>query len=383
MTNGGIVVSGRTAVDIETARQQLTTQLTGLGLGQAVTVSEVDIDDAGGGRRQALHARLRAETAREWTPDHDTTGLCRRLGLRPDDDDRDLEKEILVAMLAGPVSFEFPTYAELASGVRIRRNIVKAARKTTLAFDTVAAERPEEYWTYQESRGFTVLPGASLIEALVKATQPEASGRLFSFSCYRATEYVIQLGIAQELADCNPLLLRALQRLAEVRAVMSGEFHDVFLREYGSMTQPLPARYYVPGDRTWFRNPDSRSSDIKGYEGSWVFYLGNGLFTNFWKRNQAYTLTSKCVEIFHWAEAATVADDGRLWMDEERVDALVQDTLQDPARTGEILSRMQRYREPSGVYREGGCIDTTREGPRWVCPGTADLILPPAVVAGA
>jgi hypothetical protein len=236
---------------METARRQVTAQLRDLGLREAVTISEDEGDGVGGDPRPRLEVRLRDGIAREWTPDHDTTGLCRRLGLRPDDDDQDLEKEILVAMLAGPVSFEFPTPAELACGVRIRRN------------------------------------------------------------------------------------------------------------------------------------PDSRSSDIKGYEGSWVFYLGNGLFTNFWKRNQPYTLTSKCVEIFHWADAATVADGGGLWMDEERVDALVQETLKDPARTGEVLSRMQRYREPSGVYVEGGCIDTTREGPRWVCPGTADLVLPPAVVADA
>ena len=313
--------------------------------------------------------------AAEWAPDFDTTQLCERLGLRPQDD-ADLEREILAAMLLGPVTFPFPSAAELASGVRIRRNIVKAARKTTLAFDTVEAERPEDYWTYAESSGFTVLPGKSLIEALQKATQPEESGRLFSFSCYRATEYVILLGIAQELADCNPALLDRLQRLAEIRAIMSGEFHEVFLREYGSMEEPLPPKFYVPGDRTWFRNPDSRSSDIKGYEGSWVFYLGGGLFTNFWKRNQPYTLTSKCLELHHWADGATVDASGELRMDESEVERLVAQTSKDPAKVAAVLARMQRYREPSGVYVDGGCIDTTRECPRWVCPGTADLILP-------
>ena len=38
---------------------------------------------------------------------------------------------------------------------------------------------------------------------------------------------------------------------------------------------------------------------------------------------------------------------------------------------------MERYRESRGVYTAaGGCIDTTREFARWVCPGTADLVLP-------
>ena len=77
-------------------------------------------------------------------------------------------------------------------------------RKTALAFDTEHAERPEGYWTYDEERGFTILPGRSLIEGLRRATQPEASGQLYAFSCYRATEYVTVLGIAQELEEANP-----------------------------------------------------------------------------------------------------------------------------------------------------------------------------------
>ena len=84
---------------------------------------------------------------------------------------------------------------------------------------------------------------------------------------------------------------------------MSGRFHDTFLHEYGSLAEPLPQRFYVPGDRLWFRNPDSASSDVEGYEGSWVFYLGGGLFNNFWERDQPFTLTSKCVEIHHWQHA--------------------------------------------------------------------------------
>src|SRR3546814_17994260 len=77
-----------------------------------------------------------------------------------------------------------------------------------------------------------------------------------------------------------------LQRQWETRAIMSGQFHDVFLHEFGSMTEPLPPKYYIPGDRLWFRNPDEHSSNVEGYEGSWVFYVGDGLFTNFWKRDQ-------------------------------------------------------------------------------------------------
>ena len=107
-----------------------------------------------------------------------------------------------------------------------------------------------------------------LIEALQTATQPEHSGTVYSFSCYRATEYVMALAVAREAARCNPELLARIQRQAEMTVIRSGEFHRVFCREYGSRSSPLPPKYYVPGDRTWFRNPDSHSSDGSSSETS-------------------------------------------------------------------------------------------------------------------
>lgn len=368
---GGIHIFGTTAQDIETARQCVLDQLGVLGLDRYVKAS-----DETDGARLGISFRLREDLAGEWAPGSDTIQLCQKLKLDTQGNSGDLEREILLAMLLSPVAFEFPGHQELASAVRVRKNIVNAARVTALAFNTSDAERPADYWTYAKGRGFTVLPGKSLITALQKATQPSASGELYSFSCYRATEYVILLGIAQELTICNPERFSQLQRQWETRAIMSGEFHDVFLREYGSMSEPLPVKYYVPGDRLWFRNPDDNSSDVTGYEGSWVFYLGCGLFTNFWKRDKPYTLTSKCVELFHWRNATYRDQAGELQIDETKVEALVLASMNDPAEVERILKIMLRLREPQGVYVDGGCIDTSREYPRWVCMGTSDLTLP-------
>lgn len=320
---------------------------------------------------------MKDTSVRELSPDADTTLLCDKLHLDTIGNIDDLEREILLALMTSPVRFEFRCYEELASAVRIRKNIVTAARKTMLAFDTSeAAERPGDCWTYSKERGFTVLPGKSLIEALRKATQPEVSGKLYDFSCYRATEYVILLAIAEELTTCNPALLARLQRQWETRAIMSGEFHDIFMIEFGSLTSPLPPKYYVPGGRVWFRNPDEHSSEITGYEGSWVFYLGGGLFTNFWKHNQPFTLTSKCLEIYHWRNGAYRDSDGELRMNESAVDEFVTITLGNPEEVDRILQVMMRWRESQGVYVAGGCIDTSREYPRAICPSAPDLALP-------
>ena len=279
-------------------------------------------------------------------------------------------------MLASPLVFEYPGYEEFAAAVRIRCNIVEAARRTGLSFHTSKIERPEDYWTYTEDGGFTLLPGKPLIDALRMATQPAVSGQQYSFSCYRASEYVIVLGIAQELAVSNPALLAQLQKHWESRAIMSRQFHDVFLREYGSMEAPLPPKYYVPGDRLWFRNPDENSSDVEGFEGSWVIYLGGGLFTNFWKCDKPYSMTEKCLEIYHWRDGVYRDKDGKLKMNEDIVDERVRATLKNPAEVERILQRMLRMRDPGGVYAEGGCIDTSREYARWVCPGSCDMVLP-------
>ena len=335
--------------------------------------------ESSGGRDAAgayLDFRLRPDAAARCAPGHDTSGLAVALGLDTAGRDRDLDTEILAAMLLGPIAFELPSHDELVSAVRLRRRIVRAARRTVLAFDTEHAERPEECWTYGEATGFTIVPGHGLIDALRKATQPGIGGRRYSFSCYRATEYVMLLALAQELAECNPGLLAILQRQWETRAIMSGEFHEVFLHEYGSLREPLPARYYVPGDRLWFRNPDEASANVEGYEGSWVFYLGEGRYTNFWTPERHYSLTHKCVELYHWRHGLRRDAAGRPCMDEAVVEARVRADLDDPAAVAAVLERMLRLRDPAGVYAQGGCIDATREYVRCVRPGTCTLRLP-------
>lgn len=359
--------------EIASARREFLAKMEEAGLLQCI---ETGIGD------RSISFVLNGECADAWAPGADTTRLCDVLGLDTIERPRDLEREILTAMLAAPHPLEFPSYAEFASAVNIRRNLVVAARKTELTFDTGAAERPTDYWTYSEERGFTVLPGKTLIAAIERATQPGISGPLYSFSCYRATEYVILLSIAQELASVNPPLLGRLQAQWETQAIMSGRFHEVFLREYGSMDDPLPTSYYIPGDRLWFRNPDEPSSDIAGYEGSWVFYLGGGLFSNFWRSDRPYTLKTKCIEIYHWRHGIARGEKGRRYMNEALVERWVQESLDNPVEEARILAAMQRLRAPKGVYGEGGCLDASREFPRLVCAGTSDIVLP-SVANGA
>lgn len=325
------------------------------------------------------HIALSADASEHLAPHADTMDLCARLGLDTVSRCADLEREIVLAMLASPRALVFPSAAEFLSAVAIRRNIVQAARRTQLAFGTAEANRPTSHWRYDEDCGFTLAPGQPLIDALILATQPDAGdGRLYSFSCYRASEYVMLLGMAQALEQANPALLAALQQRWERRAIQSRAFHDTFLTEFGSLEAPLPPRFYVPGDRVWFRNPDPHSSDASGYEGSWVIYLGDGMFSNFWKRERPYSFADKCLEIYHWRDGTFVDAAGDLRMNEDIVEARMAQTRICESALASVLERMMRLRDASGVYVEGGCLDFSREFVRHVHPESTDILVPPA-----
>lgn len=310
------------------------------------------------------------------TPGYDTLNLNKKLGLNTVDHPEQLDLEIVLCLARAPIAYCFPSFEEFQAAVRVRHFAVEAARRTELAFNPDGFERPQECWTYDERSGFLLRPGVDMVEALIKTTQPAVSGQqLYTFSCGRAAEYIVLLAIAQELKVHNSALYGALQTQWQTRALLADDFNDAFIYEVGSLDHPLPMRFYVPGCRLWFRNPDSHSADVEGFEGSWVVYHGGGEFCNLWERAKPFTLTDKCLEIYHWRDGVYFDDAGEIKMNEDIVREKVAQTKQSPVETQRIVDRMMRYRDVRGVYAEGGCIDASRDVVRWVCPGSSDLAL--------
>jgi len=367
---GGIQICGSNDLVVEQAKQRFGAHISELELARFVVVTSLQHDGA-----SSVSFNIRPSEAEEIAPQGDTTQLCEKFNLDTQGCRQDLEREIVLAMLLCPDTFQFPSYDEFAAAVRVRMNIVEAARKTRLVFQAYEAERPEQYWTYDEDRGFVLLPGQPLVEALKAATQPEVSGKKYTFSCRRAVEHVVLLSLAKETETNHSELFEKLQRQAESRALKGGEFERTFLRVIGSVDKPLPLKYFVPGDRTWFRNPDRDSAEVTGYEGSWTFYVGGGRFTDFWKREEGFTLTTKCLSIYYWRQATYRDEEGELQVDEARVEALLANAMNDPVETDRVLREMLRHQAPLGTFA-GGCVEATREYPRQICRGTSDMLLP-------
>ncbi len=322
-----------------------------------------------------VHFHVRDEFSAVWAPGNNTGELAEHLQLDTENSDSGLEQEILFSILLCPVLMEFPSLQELISTIRIRAAIVQAARRASLAFATYEAERPADYWHYDEDRGFVLLPGKSLISALEKATNSGDVDKQYTFSCRRASEYLVLLGLAREARNSNTVLYQALHHQAETRALKGREFEQVFVRTIGSSAEPLPMRYFIPGDRTWFRNIDPVSAEVTGYEGSWTFYLGSGKFADFWRRDRVFTLETKLACVYHWRNALFRDSAGELQIDEQKVDALISESCRTPKALEEILHETLRLQSPLGTSG-GGCIEPHRERPCLICPETTEVILP-------
>ena len=312
--------------------------------------------------RDERHLHLRAShRLLALCPDFDTSTITTILHTRQPDRDRALISEIILAMALSPDVVYFGSEQELKSNLRMRCTVVQVASRTELNFDTSSITRPQAYWIYTKENGFLLRQGVSLVDGLERALCPDVSGFTYAFSCQRASEYLILYAVVCELQKVNKTGLNDVEQQWRKRALTGDDFLFRFLGERGTRENPMPMRYYIPGDRIWFKNPDDHSSDLEGFEGSWVIYLGGGRFCNLWDRHRPYTLEEKCLEIYYWSQCVEVSPAGIPWMNEAVVKEQVNKALNDPALSRSILEKMMVYRDPTGVYADGGCIDLSRD----------------------
>ena len=354
-----LLLAGR--VDSERRLRQAQRCLRALGIDDLV-----DCSLSTGGNERHLHVRA-SQRLLALCPDFDTANITTFLRTHQPNRDRALISEIILAMALSPDVVYFGSEQELKSNLRMRCTVVQVASRTELNFDTSSITRPQAYWIYTKENGFLLRQGVSLADGLERALCPDVSGFTYAFSCQRASEYLILYAVVCELQKVNKTGLNDVEQQWRKRALTGDDFLFRFLGERGTYENPMPMRYYIPGDRIWFKNPDDYSSDIEGYEGSWVIYLGSGRFCNLWDRHRPYTLEEKCLEIFYWSKSTAVNDSGVLFMNEDLVKEQVNKALNDLALSRSILEKMMVYRDPTGVYADGGCIDLSRDSFSALC----------------
>ena len=354
-----LLLAGR--VDSERRLRQAQRCLRSLGIDDLVECSL-----STGGNERHLHVRA-SHRLLALCPDFDTANITTFLRTHQPNRDRALISEIILAMALSPDVVYFGSEQELKSNLRMRCTVVQVASRTELNFDTSSITRPQAYWIYTKENGFLLRQGVSLADGLERALCPDVSGFTYAFSCQRASEYLILYAVVCELQKVNKTGLNDVEQQWRKRALTGDDFLFRFLGERGTYENPMPMRYYIPGDRIWFKNPDDHSSDLEGYEGSWVIYLGSGRFCNLWDRHRPYTLEEKCLEIFYWSKSTAVNDSGVLFMNEDLVKEQVNKALNDPALSRSILEKMMVYRDPTGVYADGGCIDLSRDSFSALC----------------
>jgi hypothetical protein len=348
-----LLLAGR--VDSERRLRQVQRCLRSLGIDDLV-----DCIMSTGGDGRYLHLRA-SHRLLALCPDFDTANITTFLRTHQPNRDRALISEIILAMALSPDVMYFGSEQELKSNLRMRCTVVQVASRTELNFDTSSITRPQAYWIYTKENGFLLRQGVSLADGLERALCPDVSGFTYAFSCQRASEYLILYAVVCELQKVNKTGLNDVEQQWRKRALTGDDFLFRFLGERGTRENPMPMRYYIPGDRIWFKNPDDHSSDLEGFEGSWVIYLGGGRFCNLWDRHRPYTLEEKCLEIYYWSQCVEVSPAGILWMNEAVVKEQVEKALHEQDLSGPILKKMMVYRDPTGVYAEGGCIDLSRD----------------------
>ncbi len=348
-----LLLAGR--VDSERRLRQAQRCLRSLGIDDLV-----DCSMSTGGDGRYLHLRA-SHRLLALCPDFDTANITTFLRTHQPNRDRALISEIILAMALSPDVVYFGSEQELKSNLRMRCTVVQVASRTELNFDTSSITRPQAYWIYTKENGFLLRQGVSLADGLERALCPDVSGFTYAFSCQRASEYLILYAVVCELQKVNKTGLNDVEQQWRKRALTGDDFLFRFLGERGTRENPMPMRYYIPGDRIWFKNPDDHSSDLEGFEGSWVIYLGGGRFCNLWDRHRPYTLEEKCLEIYYWSQCVEVSPAGILWMNEAVVKERVEKALHEQDLSGPILKKMMVYRDPTGVYAEGGCIDLSRD----------------------
>lgn len=230
--------------------------------------------------------------------------------------------EILAALLSpgrtSTIDLTTPTgqcdFSELEEHLAIRQNIVLWSTSLSWVFpDGGPAKWNTNFWNkgtpLQSTPAFTVAAFADPFLHPVK----------YEIGCYTATKLVIAQAFLDYYSRLNPNP-RKLEKV--VRLLWSDNDPLVDIEPYGfwafeqdhdnSLPQGpgklmveshgIAPNHFVPGDWSYFLNPDAISYAKAGYEGSNAIYLGRNRFDDYYADTERgyYTYEQKLDEVYQW-----------------------------------------------------------------------------------
>lgn len=225
------------------------------------------------------------------------------------------KKEIVLALMQSGRRTTFSgkscNFEAFQDHVHVRQMIVAWAEHLHWKFpDGGPAQWNETYW-----KNGTLKPGKPLLEAMTDFFIHQDT---CAIGCYTATKIVIIQGILdyyqrikQDTETANAIK-KSLQSDGEVLVgiepdTMWGLSSNNPTSDFNPQGKLLNVKMrvaplnFIPGDWVYFKNTDSASANISGYEGSNSIYMGRARFDDFYDDNDHHFLyNEKLREVYNW-----------------------------------------------------------------------------------
>lgn len=216
------------------------------------------------------------------------------------------KKEIILALMhsgkLNKFSNEFCNVTTFKDAVGIRQNTV--AWGMDLDFSWLNGEEFEwrdEFWKGENSQ--ELKDENLLVESIYDVFYRQ---RKYSIGCLAAARLLMLQGVLDYYKRVSPNeeMLSYI-----INKVKSGGFKLYEIdpdknKDKGKLLvieEKISSKNMIPGDWMYFKNPDKKSRDKFGYEGSNVIYLGNNKFVDFYNsNNHSYSIEEKFHSVYQW-----------------------------------------------------------------------------------
>lgn len=199
------------------------------------------------------------------------------------------KKEIVAALLTKGRTHKYASFEKLMEQVGIRQNIAKWNQSAYWKYPDGDPVFDKEHWTPD----FDLQPGANLCKAVESLWLGEKSTEIGCRNALSAQVLQGHLDFYKNL-EKKPDAVKEMELAAGSNPI--GAADDKFCKT----EENVPADNWVPGDWGYVRNPDQKSRQVSGQEGSNIMYIGGGKFGAYYRGNKNLSLEGCIERVYKW-----------------------------------------------------------------------------------